>query len=226
MSASPLQEPGRQLASDQDLLEALGLSPSRAAAAVGRTRQALHQAALASRTDYFRRNDLLALLLAAPRRANAGDLDAVWAYLERTRSADPSLLRDLKALPMRPGDEATLQGYKELWFVLPDLAYLEASLPMSVAQMVRLATRAGKARLFCASAADAASLRTLLPPGRRVGATCVQPWIAGLPYGVIGDPRQAAHYYVLADGRFVRPDGPVGAGLVDLLEGPAPRAPR
>ncbi|TAJ73696.1 MAG: hypothetical protein EPO51_04255 [Phenylobacterium sp.] len=210
----------RGLASDKDLLGALGMTETEAAAALGRSRQSLYQAALSDRTDYFKKSDLVALLFAARSRDPALDFEPVYDYLQRSRARDPNLVRDLKAMTTAEGDEATLARYGELWIVLPDLAYLQEAHPEATAMMVRLAGRPGaRTRFYCATDQDADLLRQTLPADAASAPQIqVEPWMSAFPYGVIADPKRSADYYVFAGGRFLKHDWYGGQKLAMLLE--------
>lgn len=203
---------------EKELLTALGMTESDAASALGRSRQSLYQAGLGDRRDYFKKNDLVALLFAARARAPALDLSEVYDYLGRTRSA--ALVAELRSVSGAEGTEATLSRYHEVWAILPDLVYLRQSHPEAMALLLSLAGRPGGAtRFLTANDQDAQLLRRLLPSSTDVRVD-VDTWMSAFPYSVIGEPSREADYFVFAGGRFLKHDwygGPKLALLIDAL---------
>jgi hypothetical protein len=221
-SAQPLLRPNgapsEGVHSDKAFLEALDLSESEAANVLGRSRQSLSQARLASRTNYFRKADIASLVFQSRAKRPGLDLTAALNYVSESRGAD--MLEGLQTVGHSVVDEARLSGYKELWVVIPDLSYFNRSHPEVVAMLVRLGARADIiTRFFASSSLDKALLSGLLEAGSAQKSSVeFETWMGAIPYLIIGDPHGVADSYLFAGGRYMQNDWYGGPKLALLIQ--------
>ena len=223
------------LKSEDDLLQALGLSEAEAADAIGRTRQSLYQADLATKRKYFKKADLMSLVMEAQKRSPQLDLGPIDRYLSETRPADQR--PDLQALTVSargpgaaPVDEAALRKYDDLLILIPDFGHMTRNYRDTVDMLMRLGLGKGengrRVRIYTAGTPNRTRIENWLndvaaadPDGRKVVAQVeAGDWIAAIPFMILGDPQGDADCFIMTEGRYLPNEWEGAATLVLLIE--------
>jgi len=213
------------LNSDKDLLTALGLSENQAADAIGRSRQSLYQADLETRQNYFKKSDIVSLVLEARTRDRTIDLAPVEDYLASTRDGDQ--LPDLHALMTPEIDDKTLRKYNDLWIIIPDFSRLMRKYPKLVERLMRLCLcgpdeGCGTVTVYTPSETEKQLVEGELEQLRAKtnyyvrAHVAAEDWIAAIPFLILGNPLREADSFIMSEGRYL-PQEWVGAAKLVLL---------
>jgi hypothetical protein len=203
---------------DKDFLDLLGMSENEAANILGKSRQSLYQAGLAKRDDYFRRADIKDLVFTARGRNPQLDLPAVVAYVAASR--DANLADEIQRLSNQEAKEATLLNYDELWIVIPDLGWMEASYSDNLKKLLELGKKKSqyKVSYLTSCVADRMELEQALKQQGIQQNVVSATWIGAIPPLIIGNPTTfGTKTYVFASGSFAPNDWYGGSRLVALI---------
>ena len=213
------------LDSDKDLLDSLGLSDSDAARVLGRTRQSIYQARIATRIDYFKSEDIRALVYYIKGVHPDIELGAVIDYVARTRSAEAA--DEIAHINEVDAKTETLREYRELWIVLPDPAWMNQTYPDLVDWLIGLGTGSNQlVRYFVSAVFDRASLVAELERrGARAAYVWSEAWMGAIPPIILGDPMGKGDTFLLSGGRFSKNDWYGGRNLAMLIQTLVDRKP-
>ena len=224
------------LKSEEDLLAALGLSEAEAADAIGRTRQSLYQADLAAKQKYFKKADILSLVMEAQKRNPQLDLGPVERYLAETRNANER--PDLQAVAAKGAaavpaiDEAGLRKYRDLWILIPDFGHMTRNYRDTVDMLMRLgldapnATPARHVRIYTAGKPNTTRIQNWLDDVRardphhpvQVASVEAGDWIAAFPFMILGNPQVEADSFIMTEGQYLPNEWDGAPTLVLLIE--------
>lgn len=205
-----------KIRNERDLIDELNLTPTEAAAVLGKTRQSLNQANLNERDNYFKKGELFSLIMHSKSQNAEVDLSHVFEYLNASRgSSETEELRSTNFT--QPVDQNAIMECDDLWVIIPDYLYLRAHHAEVYEFLIGLGRRNGVKPIFFVSNQQE---RTILEKACNVNDTRIKvvPKINALPYMIIAKPRSIADCFILLGSTYVKHNWAGGLKLANLVD--------